>query len=238
MLIRSIMPYRHGRIDLEGYFAWDDAVQGRRPAVLLVHEFTGPGPHIFEKADRLAAAGFAAFAVDMYGYEFRPRNRDEARRMARIFKANRLLMRERVQVGMKAMLAQPQVDPQRLLALGYSFGGCAVLELARSGAPLRGTVSVYGFLATSHPAVAGTIQGRMMAIHGARDKVVPMAEVEGFALEMETAGIAYDIQVYPEAGHGFANRDVETDPVTDSGYCQPAAHRAWRDTLRFFAETA
>ncbi len=236
MITRTLIPYEHEGTPLEGVMVADAACQVPRPGVLLVHEFTGLGEYVLAHADRLAAEGYAVFACDMYGAGIRPQNHSEASHHSRIYRGNRRLMRRRAQAGLTTLAASPFVDAAKLLALGFSFGGCTVLELARSGADLLGAASFYGYLNTPFPCSPGDIRGKLLVLHGAQDKVVPMDEIPTFAEEMERAGTDCRIMIYTDVGHGFSNETLVTDPSTGSAYCPKTAGRAWGTLLRFYAE--
>ncbi|MDX9971437.1 MAG: dienelactone hydrolase family protein, partial [FCB group bacterium] len=126
--------YRHGDIELEGYLAYDDAADGKRPGVLVVPEWWGLGNHAKHSAEQLAELGYVAFAVDMYGKGKLTKDPKEAGQWAGALRNDRQLLRDRVKAGLDTLLANERVDPARIGAIGYCFGGTTVLELARSGA--------------------------------------------------------------------------------------------------------
>ncbi len=137
-LQEKTVEYRQGDAVLEGYVVYDDAIQGRRPGVLVVHDWLGVTPFTKERADTLAKMGYVAFAADIYGKGIRPKNPQEAMAQVAIYKGNRPLLRQRAQAALDQLTTQPETDPSRIAAIGYCFGGTTVLELARSGAPLTG----------------------------------------------------------------------------------------------------
>ena len=134
----KLVEYKQGDQVLEGYLAWDDAVTGTRPGVLVVHEWTGLGDYVKMRASKLAELGYIAFAADIYGKGIRPATPQEAGAQAGIYKKNPKLMRERVIAGLDVLRSEPLCDPKRVAAIGYCFGGTCVLELARSGAERGG----------------------------------------------------------------------------------------------------
>jgi dienelactone hydrolase len=137
----KVVEYKHGDTVLEGYFAWDDAVQGRRPGVLVVHDWTGLGDYAKMRAQKLAAMGYLAFAVDMYGKGIRPKGPREAAAQASIYKKDRTLLRARALAGLDTLRNHDLCDSKQVAAIGYCFGGTVVLEIARSGADVAGVVS-------------------------------------------------------------------------------------------------
>jgi dienelactone hydrolase len=191
----KVAPYRHGDTVLEGYMAWDDAIQGRRPGVLVVHEWTGLGDYVKARARKLAAMGYVAFAVDMYGKDIRPKTPQEAATRAGIYKQDRALMRARALAGLELLRSNPLCDPKRVAAIGYCFGGTVVLEIARSGADVAGVVSFHGGLDTPTPADAKSIRCKVLVLHGGDDPHVPRKDVDAFEDEMRTVGVDWQLMV-------------------------------------------
>src|SRR5438270_13301539 len=146
--------YKHGDVVLEGYLAYDDSTTDKRPGVLVVHEWTGHNPYVRKRAEQLAALGYVAFALDMYGKGVHAKDAKEAAALASTYKNDRKLMRMRAGAGLDVLRKQTLVDTQRLAAIGYCFGGTTVLELARGGADLAGVVSFHGDLSTPNPDAA------------------------------------------------------------------------------------
>ena len=231
------LAYRHGQTPLQGVLIAPTGQSGPLPGVLLIHEFTGLGEYMLAHARALARAGYAVLCADMYGAGLRPKTREEALALARIHRVDRALMRERAAAGLSALAELDRVDAGRLFAAGFSFGGCAALELARAGAPLLAAASFYGYLNTTLPARPGSIRARMLVLHGARDKVVPAGEIPAFMEEMERAGTDYRLVVYANAGHAFSNPEAPDNPAEGSAYCPETARKAWGELLAFFAES-
>ncbi|WP_415719203.1 dienelactone hydrolase family protein [Maridesulfovibrio sp.] len=194
--------------------------EGPFPSVLLFHEYSGLNTVIIGHARRLAANGYAVLAADFYGLKNRPATLDEAQITHRIYRNDRLLMRERAAACFDVFKAQPQIDPFCIYALGFSFGGGVALELARSGAGLKGTVSVYGYLDTSHPASVGEIKCPLLAIHVNDDPVVPEEHARMFEAEMRVAEARYELIRLDNAHHGFANPE-------DNGFDPQLAEDMW-----------
>ena len=180
----------HNEIDLEHIFILPEGA-GPFPAIFLVHEYTGLNQAIIDHAERLTDYGYAVLAVDFYGINNRPCNIEEARIIHRIYRNDRQLMRERSKVCFDIFTKQPEIVPGMVFAIGFSFGGGAVLELARSGADLNGAISVYGYLDTSHPVGAGDIKCPLLAFHVEDDPVVPQEHVAAFEVEMGSAGVEW-----------------------------------------------
>ncbi len=232
-ITRVPLSYRHGSVELEGVLVRDESLSSPRPGVLLIHEFTGLTAPMLAHAERLAAEGYVVLAADMYGRGIRPADNAEASRVSRVYRNDRGLMRQRAAAGLAALAGVQGVREDALAILGFSFGGCAALELARSGAALAAACSVYGYLSTPLPALPGGVRCPVLALHGARDKVVPLADVAPFAEEMRDAGVQCRLVIYTDAGHGFCNPEVRADARSGSAYDPLVAERAWREILSF-----
>jgi len=228
--------YRQGEAVLEGYLAYDDAVTGKRPAVLVVHEWTGINPYVKGRVEQLARLGYVAFAADIYGKGVRPQTMEEAGKQATLFKNDRPLMRARGRAGLDVLLKNPLADPARIAAIGYCFGGTTVLELARDGAPLAGVVSFHGGLATPLPAAKGALKAKVLALAGGDDPYVPAAERTAFEEEMRSCGADWSLTVYGGAVHSFTNPASGNDPSKGAAYNASADRRSWEAMKAFFAE--
>lgn len=200
------------------------------PAVLLFHEYTGLNSVTVNHAERLAAEGYAVLAADFYGTDNRPDDMTEARAIHRIYRNDRLLMRARSKTCLQALTEQPEVDPKRIFGLGFSFGGGAVLELARTGAGLQSAISIYGYLDTSHAANPGEIKCSLLAIHVENDPVVPQQHAAMFENEMNSAEVSWKIIRIKNAKHGFANPE-------DPGFNTVLAEEMWIKVLEWINGT-
>jgi dienelactone hydrolase len=228
--------YKQGETLLEGYLAWDDATSTTRPGVLVVHEWTGINNHIRQRTEMLAKLGYVAFAADIYGKGIRPTEPSDAARIAGIYKSDRALMRARARAGLSELKKQKLVDPHRLAAIGFCFGGTTVLELARDGADLNGVVSFHGGLSTPTPQDAKDIKGKVLALHGADDPFVKADEVAAFQFEMKKAAVDWQFVSYGNAVHSFTNAAAGTDNSKGAAYNEKADRRSWETMKLFFAE--
>ncbi len=235
-IITKTIAYEHDGTTYEGYLAYDDALAGPRPGVLVIHQWLGLTGNERMRAEKLARLGYVALACDVYGEGVRPRNTDEARAKVSAFYGDRMLLRERLHAGLTALQAQPQVDAARCAAIGYCFGGTGALELARTGAPLAAVVSFHGGLGTSMPAGPGEVAAKILVCHGAVDPHVPAAEVQGFLDEMEAAGADYQLVMYAGAVHSFTQKEAGDDPSRGAAYQAAADKRSWEHMRIFLAE--
>ena len=235
-LVTKMVEYRQGDAVLEGYMAYDDSISGKRPGVLVVHEWTGLGNYIKKRVDQLARLGYVAFGADIYGKGIRPATPEAAGREAGKFRSDRKLLRARAQAGLAELRRQPLVDSGRLAAIGYCFGGTTVLELARSGADLSGVVSFHGGLDTPTPEDAKNIRAKVLALHGADDPHVPPQQVAAFQDEMRKGGVDWQMVIYGGAVHSFTNPDSGNDPSKGVAYNEKADRRSWEAMRVFFTE--
>jgi dienelactone hydrolase len=230
--------YRQGDAILEGYLAYDDAIKGPRPGVLVVHEWWGINDYTKHRTEQLAALGYIAFGADIYGKGIRATTPQEAMTLAGKFRTgnNRRLLRSRALAALDTLQKHPLVDPKRIAAIGYCFGGTTVLELARSGADIAGVVSFHGGLATPNPADAKNIKGKVLALAGADDPYVKPEEVLAFQDEMRKGGVDWYVTTYANSVHGFTNPANGSDNTKGMAYNEKADKRSWQAMKDFFAE--
>jgi len=236
MISLKVVEYRDGDTTLEGYLGSDDGVSGKLPGVLVIHDWWRVGPYVKKRVEQLATLGYVAFAADIYGKGVRPATMDEAAEIANRYKANRSLLRSRAYAGLKTLKDNLSVNIKRMAAIGYCFGGTAVLELARSGADVAGFVSFHGGLHTPTPDDAKNIRGKVLVLHGADDPFVPPPEALAFQEEMRKAHVDWQMIVYGGAVHSFTNPDVGHDPSTGAAYNEKADQRSWQAMKTFFHE--
>ena len=224
---------------LKGWIAYDDAVKGKRPAVLVVHEWWGHNAYARKRANMLAELGYVALAVDMYGDGKQAQHPDDAGKFAGEVAKNKPLAKARFEAAMKLLRKQRNVDGHRLAAIGYCFGGSVVLEMARAGEDLKGVASFHGGLGTDTPAQPGKVKSQVRVFTGADDKMIPAAQVDAFRQEMEKAGVNYKVVVYPGAMHSFTNPDAD---ALGKRFNMPIAYNAeadkdsWAQVQTFLAE--
>jgi dienelactone hydrolase len=228
--------YQEGDTTLEGFVAYDDALKGPRPGVLVVHQWMGLTDYEKKRAEMLAQLGYVAFCADIYGKDNRPKNVQEAGALAGKFKADRALLRARVNAGLDELRKQPFVDQKRLAAIGYCFGGTTVIELALSGAQLNGVVSFHGGLDAPNPADAKNIKCSVLALAGADDPFQKPDDLAAFEKEMRDNKVDWEITFYGNAVHAFTQPMAGNDNSKGAAYNEKADQRSWQAMKDFFAE--
>ncbi len=235
-LVTKTVAYRQDGTALQGYLAYDDAVRGKRPGVLVVHEWWGLNDYARKRTEQLAGLGYVAFAADMYGGGATTGNPEEAGRWAGGLKSNPPLMRGRAQAALQVLAANPLVDPRRLAAIGYCFGGTTVLELAYSGADLAGVVSFHGGLPRPGPEDLTHLKAAILVLHGADDPHVPAADVAAFQEAMRQAHADWQMVFFGGAVHAFTNPAAGSNQAGGVAYDARADRRSFRCMQEFFRE--
>jgi dienelactone hydrolase len=231
--------YSSGDTTLKGYLVWDDAVKGKRPGVLVVHEFWGLNDYARKRAKMLAELGYTALAVDMYGNGQVGAHPREAMDFMNAVLAHADVAKARFLAAKTLLEQQPTVDSKKIAAIGYCFGGGTVLAMAREGVDLRGVVSFHGMLHTDKPARKGQVKARILVENGADDSMVKAEDVAMFKHEMDAAGANYHIDNLPGAKHSFTNPDADALakkfdlPI---GYNAAADKKSWEAMQKFFKE--
>jgi dienelactone hydrolase len=232
----QLVEYKQGDTVLEGILAWDTNGPKARPGIVVVHDWLGVGPYVKMRAEQLAAMGYVAFAADIYGKGVRPKDGKEAGALAGQYRSgDRALLRARVAAGLEALRKQPGVDPAKVAAIGYCFGGSTVLELARMGADVKGIVSFHGGLKTDFPD-ASKVKAKVLVLHGADDPYVPPAEVAAFEDEMRKGKVDWTLVKYSGAVHAFTQPGAGNDPSQGAAYDEKADRRSFQAMKAFFAE--
>lgn len=229
--------YKQGDTTLEGFVAWDDDLKGARPGVLVVHQWMGLTDYEKHRAEMLAQLGYVAFCADIYGQGIRPKNTQEAGALAGKYKGgDRQLLRARVNAGLDALRQQPLVDPKRIAAIGYCFGGTTVLELARSGAELNGVVSFHGGLDAPNPADGKNIKCKVLVLHGADDPFSSPQDIAALENEMRQGGVDWQLVKFGGAVHAFTQPLAGNDNSKGAAYNEKADQRSWEYMKGFFNE--
>lgn len=240
-IVRKPVPYEHDGVKLEGYLVYDDekTKEGPQAGVIVVHEWWGRNEFVNRQAEKLAQEGYVAFALDMYGAGVETRDANKARELAGQFYGNSL-MAERARAGFDAFLTTGLIDAEKVAAVGYCFGGSVVQELAYSGAPLAGIVSVHGGVSPATPKSAARNQAKFLICHGGADPFVPKELLDRFLFSLEENNIDYQFILYQGAKHAFSNQSTdeyaELNKLDGVKYHPQAAERSWRHMKVFLKE--
>jgi dienelactone hydrolase len=228
--------YKQGDAVLDGYIAYDAGAKGARPGVVIVHDWMGVSDYVKMRAEQIVKLGYVAFVADIYGRGVRPKNSEEASQQAGKFRADRPLLRARAQAAVDELKKRSFVDPNRVAAMGYCFGGGTVLELARSGASVAGVISFHGNLDTPKPDDAKNIKGKVLVLHGADDPYVTSQVVQAFQDEMRNARVDWEFVAYGGAVHAFTQKAAGDDPTKGAAYNASADRRSYAQMVSFFTE--
>lgn len=220
-----VVDYQADDTALQGFLAWNDVEPGKRPGVLVVHEWWGHNAHARKQAERLVDAGYVAFALDMFGKGKVTTHPADAKQFVAEATADAARMRARFDAALAVLRADPHVDPDKIAVVGYCFGGKVALDMARSGADLDAVVALHAGLAPSVEAKPGAVKAKILVLTGGADPMVSTEQVRAFEAEMKAAGADARVITYPAAKHGFTNPDADKVGVPSLGY-DPAADRA------------
>jgi dienelactone hydrolase len=235
-IVTQAVPDKQDNTDLEGFLAYDDTVKGKRPGVLVVHEWWGLNDFAKKTAERLAKMGYVAFAADMYGKGKVTTDPEQARVWATEVRGNPPLMRARARAGLKVLAQNKLVDPQRLAAIGFCFGGTTVLELAYSGAEVRGVVSFHGGLTAPKPEDLKNIRASFLVLHGADDTHVSAADIAAFEDGMRKAQADWQMVLFGGTVHSFTNPEATGLNIPGVAYNARSAARSFKYMELFFNE--
>ncbi|MCI0732606.1 MAG: dienelactone hydrolase family protein [Methylococcaceae bacterium] len=220
---------------LEGFFAHDDRASKPLPAVLIAHAWGGRDEFVCDKARELAGLGYAAFALDMYGNGVLGGSVAENSALMTPFMEDRILLQRRMTAALDAVRNQDPVNPHKVAAMGFCFGGLCVLDLARTGADLCGVVSFHGLLGAPGNTPGNTIKARVLVLHGHDDPMVPADDVRLLQDELTRAGSDWQFHVFGNTMHAFTN-PVANDPGFGTVYQPLADTRSWQMMRSFFEE--
>jgi len=221
---------------LQGFVVYDDATSDPRPGVLVLHDWRGLTDYTHTRAEMLAQLGYVAFAADIYGKGIRPQSVPEYTQQMTIYKGDRALYRERARAAYQAFLKVPQLDPQRIAAIGYCFGGTGVIEMARDGLPLLGVVSFHGGLDSRPLAPGKAIQAKVLALCGADDPFEKPEDLAAFEQQLRKNNVDYQIVSYGHAVHAFSDPGVDALNLPGAKYNAAADRRSWQAMRDFLAE--
>ncbi|MEN8177903.1 MAG: dienelactone hydrolase family protein [Pseudomonadota bacterium] len=234
-VVGKSVEYQHAGTTLKGYLAYDDALKGKRPGVLVVHEWWGHNEYARKRAEMLAAQGYTALAVDMYGDGKQASHPEDAGRFAGEVKKNMDVATKRFLAADSFLKSQSSVAASEISAIGYCFGGGIVLEMARRGLELDLVASFHGSLGTEHPAKAGAVKAHVLVYNGADDPFVKAEQIDAFKAEMDQAGVDFSFIDYPGAKHSFTNPGADQFGKQFNlplAYNQEADEKSWNSLLK------
>jgi dienelactone hydrolase len=239
-IVGENVSYQAGTTTLKGYLSYQTGITDKRPAVLVVHEWWGLNAYARKRADMLADLGYTALAVDMYGDGKEAAHPQEAGAFAQAAFKDFPESRARFDAALDFVKKHPTVDPARVAAIGYCFGGAVVLNMARVGEDLKGVASFHGSLFAVQPAEKGRLRAKILVCHGADDKMVTPDQVDAFKKEMRAAGADLNFISFPGAGHSFTNPDADVNAQKFNlpmAYNASADHKSWAALQRFLRQT-
>ncbi len=219
--------YAVDSLNFRGWIAWDSTIHTKRPGVIVVHEWWGHNDYTRKRARMLAEEGYTAFAIDMYGDGKTANHPDSAMAFIQQALATAGGAKPKFDKAVELLKKHPSVDSEKIVAIGYCFGGTVALEMARAGTELDGVVSFHGGLGTDNPAQSGVMKAKVLVCTGSADPMIPEEQVKVFESEMTAAGVSYQILRYPGATHAFTN------PAADSLgklFSMPIAYNINADT--------
>ncbi|HEY0256269.1 MAG TPA: dienelactone hydrolase family protein [Candidatus Methylacidiphilales bacterium] len=221
---------------LHGYVVYDGAISGKRPGVLVIHDWRGLTDYTKKRADMLAQLGYIAFAADIYGKDIHLAGPDAWMKEITIYKSDRTLYRERARAAYQAFLKQPLLDPSRMAAIGYCFGGTGVVEMARDGLDLKGVVSFHGGLDSRPLSSGAAIKAKVLALCGADDPYEKPDDMKAFEQQLRENNVDYQIVSYGHAVHAFTDSGVDALHQDGAKYNAAADRRSWQAMRDFLAE--
>lgn len=231
--------YKSDGVSMVGHIYYDGAVSGPRPGVIVVHEWWGLNEYAHSRAKKLAKLGYTAFAIDMYGDGKVAVHPDSAKEFSSKVRADMPGAKERFQSAYRILKVHRTVDPEKIAAIGYCFGGGMVLQMAREGLPLSAVVSFHGSLtplAKDSIAKRGQVKAKILVCNGAADTFISKESIENFKSEMDDAGVEYQFKSYPDATHSFTNPAADSIAEkfgTPIAYNQAADTESWSDMQDF-----
>lgn len=234
-IFTNTIDYQDEETRLEAYIAFDDEQAGRRPAVLIIHAWGGRNPFVEEKARELAKLGYFGFALDMYGKGILGTGPDENASLMQPFLDDRAMLLQRIKSALAEVKRRPQVDVDKIAAIGFCFGGLCVLDLARSGVDIQGVVSFHGLLGAPDNKSTEKIKAKVLVLHGHDDPMAPAEQVLALQSELTEARADWQMHSYGNTMHAFTN-PIANDPDFGTVYQAQADRRSWQSMKNFLVE--
>jgi dienelactone hydrolase len=235
MISTEELEYGDAMMSFRGYIAYDAQSQGPKPCILIAHDWSGRSDAACAKARQLAAMGYVGFAIDMYGDAQLGHDQEECRALMTPLIQDRQQLAARILAAFNKACSLPQVDAKKIAAIGYCFGGMCVLDLARSGAIVRGVVSFHGLLSGTNTPSLEPITAKILVLHGYDDPLAPPDQITEFATEMTTKNVDWQVHIYGRTAHSFTNPDAK-DPSMGLYYNKTADQRSWATMSSFLKE--
>ncbi|MDY3562074.1 dienelactone hydrolase family protein [Gemmata sp. JC673] len=236
-VVTKVVEYDYDGVKLKGFLAFDDAVKEKRPGVLVVHEWWGLDDYAKGRCKQLAELGYVAFAPDMYGEGKVVNHPDDSGKMASAVRANVTVWRGRAEAGLKQLKGQPNVDGDKLAAIGYCFGGSTCLQLAYGGADLKAVATFHAALPKPTEAEAKAIKPKLLVCHGAADTFISAQSIKDFRGALDAAGTKYEFVAYPDVVHSFTVPGADAHNIKGMKYDKHADEDSWKKMLALFKDT-
>src|SRR5262245_42162602 len=236
-VVTKTIDYEYDGAKLKGFLAYDDSTSEKRPGVLVVHEWWGLNDYAKDRCKKLAELGYVAFAVDMYGDGKSVDHPDDARKMSGLVRENVKVWRGRAEAGLKQLKAQPNVDGDKIAAIGYCFGGSTCLQLAYSGADLKAVATFHAALPTPTEAEAKAIKPKMLICHGDADAFIPADAIKNFKAALDKAGTKYEFIGYKDVVHSFTVPEADKHNIKGMKYDKAADEDSWKRMRALFKDT-
>ena len=237
-IVGKVIEYSAQGVVMKGYLAYDENIKGKRPGVLVIHEWWGLNDYARKRARMLAELGYTGLAVDMYGEGKEAMHPDDAGKFSSELMKNFDAAKIRFIAAMDYLKQQATVDPTRIAAIGYCFGGGVVLNMARQGIDLKGVASFHGSLNAVKPAQVGNVKAKILVFHGGDDKFIPTEQIEAFKQEMKSAGADFQFISYPGAVHSFTNPEADALGKKFNmaiAYNAEADRKSWDELKKFLS---
>lgn len=238
-IVGETVEYKADGTALKGYIAYDDSIKGKRPGVLVVHEWWGLNEYARKRADMLARLGYTALAVDMYGDGKNTKHAEDANKFMTEAMSNMEVAQKRFMAAMDYLKAQPTVNPDEIAGIGYCFGGGVVLYMASIGTDLDGVASFHGSLGGAAKPEPGGVKAKILVFTGGADPFVPQEQVDAFKKQMDEANADYEVVIYPGVKHSFTNPDADEYGKSNDlplEYNKEADEKSWAEMQEFLKE--
>jgi len=236
-VVTKVVEYEYDGAKLKGYLAYDDALKGKLPGVLVVHEWWGLNDYARERCKKLAELGYVALAVDMYGDGKTTEHPDDARKMATVVRENLKTWRGRAEAGLKQLTSQPNVDATKIAAIGYCFGGSTCLQLAYAGADLKAVATFHAALPAPTADEAKAIKAKLYIAHGADDSFIPEKAITAFKEALDGAKVKYTFEAFPGVVHSFTVPEADKVNIKGMKYDKAADEKSWKAMQTLFKDT-